>query len=255
MTNQYKTSSQLKNAAKDRLTGKFGSAVGVTLLSNAIPFGVSLFIAVLSVMTNSAAYLMTGKESAAAALSAVFFVISLVASIVMGVLQLGLNLFFLNVSCGQPYSVGNLFYGFRTQSNKALAISAVLVLLNTLCLTPYQIFYQLYMNTRQLQWMTFMMIAMGIGLLIYVPLSLSLSQSFYLMLDFPEKSTADTLKLSIQVMKGHKCRLFYIQASFLPLMILCLFSFGIGYLWLMPYIHMTFTQFFLDLMNPVKKMD
>ena len=73
------------------------------------------------------------------------------------------------------------------------------------------------------------------------------------MLDFPERSAKEALKLSLQIMRGHKGRLFYVQISFLPLMFLCLLSFGIGYLWLVPYMNMTSAVFFLDLMNPAQQ--
>ena len=50
-------------------------------------------------------------------------------------------------------------------------------------------------------------------------------------------------------MKGHKWELFCLQMSFLPLGFLCLLSFGIGNLWLVPYLNMTQTLYFLDLMQ------
>ena len=51
-------------------------------------------------------------------------------------------------------------------------------------------------------------------------------------------------------MKGKKLRLLYLEFSFLPLLLLSILSFGIGLLWLQPYMQMTYTFFFLDLMNP-----
>jgi len=54
-------------------------------------------------------------------------------------------------------------------------------------------------------------------------------------------------------MKGHKWRLFKLKLSFLPLQFICLLSFGIGNLWLNPYMRMTYTEFFLDLLNPEKQ--
>ena len=47
----------------------------------------------------------------------------------------------------------------------------------------------------------------------------------------------------------HKWELFCLQMSFLPLGFLCLLSFGIGTLWLVPYMNMTQTLYFLDLMQ------
>ena len=44
-------------------------------------------------------------------------------------------------------------------------------------------------------------------------------------------------------------RLFLLELGFLPPMLLCVLSLGIGFLWLEPYMQMTYTYFFLDLMN------
>lgn len=255
MSARYQTSSQLKNAAKDKLTGKYGSAVLVTFLSSLISFAVSFLVSNIASMTETAVYAMTQQTAAVTVLSVVFFLLSLVISIVLGVFELGLSLFFLNAACGQPFSAADLFYGFQRQSNKALGVSAVFTLLNTVCLTPSQLFLELFLNTQNSAWSTGALISLGIGLTIYIPLSLSLSQTFYLMLDFPDRSARDSLKLSIRLMKGHKRRLFYIQMSFLPLILLCLLSFGIGFLWLMPYMYMTSTAFFLDLMSSPEKTE
>ena len=55
--------------------------------------------------------------------------------------------------------------------------------------------------------------------------------------------------MSRRIMKGHRARLFYIQVSFLPLALLCMFTMGIGLLWLYPYMNSTLTHFYLDLMD------
>ena len=248
MTKQYKTSSELKNAAKDSLTGKYGSSILIIFLSGLISFAAAFFISQLSVMTELSIYGISGQSNISV-VSVIFFLISLVTSIVLGLLELGVNLFFLNIACGQTASISNLFYGFRTQSNKALAVSAAIVLLNNVCLTPYQEFMIQYLNTLQEKWLAAMLVSAVIGMIIYVPLSLSLSQSFYLLLDFPDRKARDILKLSMRLMKGQKRRLFYIQASFIPLMLLCVLTLGIGFLWLYPYMQMTYTHFFLDLMR------
>ena len=71
-------------------------------------------------------------------------------------------------------------------------------------------------------------------------------QAYYLLLDFPQYNAMELMKLSFRIMKGHKWELFCLQMSFLPLGFLCLLSFGIGSLWLVPYMNMTQTLYFLD---------
>ena len=79
--------------------------------------------------------------------------------------------------------------------------------------------------------------------------TLLFSQIYYLMFDFPEYSESQLFKMSMQLIKGHKARLFYIELSFLPLMILCVMSCGIGFLWLLPYMEATYANFYLDLIR------
>ena len=50
-------------------------------------------------------------------------------------------------------------------------------------------------------------------------------------------------------MRGHKRRLFLLQLSFFPLMLLSLLSLGIGNLWLRPYMDVAYAFFFLNLMR------
>lgn len=135
---------------------------------------------------------------------------------------------------------------------KSLGISAVLILLNTACTLPFDICYFLLRSGKGFDAITMAILCivlMVIGMCIYIPLSLGLSQAYYLLLDFPQYSAMELMKLSFRIMKGHKWELFCLQMSFLPLGFLCLLSFGIGTLWLVPYMNMTQTLYFLDLMQ------
>lgn len=249
---QYKKPYELKNLAKDKLQGKYGAAVLILFLYSVITNGVSLFISMLANMTSATAYALTGSQSTVTVLTIVFELIDLAVVIVLGILQAGITLFFLNIACDQPYATTNLFYGFKKDSGKVLALSAAVGLCNVVCLYPSQYCLSAYLNSRDTQMLYIAFILMIIGFCVYVPISLGLSQVFYLMLDYPDRTVKDTLALTFQVMKGNKGRLFYLQLSFIPMMILCICSFGIGFLWLNPYMQMTYTYFFLDIMKPAE---
>lgn len=62
-------------------------------------------------------------------------------------------------------------------------------------------------------------------------------------LDHPQMKARESLKISRQIMKGNKGRLFYIYLSFIGLQILCLLSLGIGSLWVYPYQSQTLVIF------------
>ncbi|MDE7249064.1 MAG: DUF975 family protein, partial [Lachnospiraceae bacterium] len=90
------------------------------------------------------------------------------------------------------------------------------------------------------------------GRFIQIFVNLLLSQIYYLMLDFPEYSGSELLRLAPKLIKGHKARLLYIMVSFFPLILLCVLSCGIGYLWVYPYIQTTYANFYLDLVQKRK---
>ena len=250
---QYKKNYELKNVAKDRLEGKYKGAILILLLSNVIAWIARLVINSIAASTATSVYAMSGSASAAQAVTILFDVVLLAANILLGVMSAGIALYFLNIACGQQPFTKDLFYGFQNDSKKALVISAAVTLCNTVCLGPGQYLSQNFLNTRDGKWVLPALLAMAIGLCIYIPISLGIAMSFFLMLDFPGKSGKETLQLCWRLMKGNRKRLFLLELSFLPLMLLCILSFGIGFLWLEPYMQMTYAYFFLDLMNPVEK--
>ena len=68
----------------------------------------------------------------------------------------------------------------------------------------------------------------------------------YLLVDCPELSALQCIKLSNQMMKGHKFDLFYLYLSFLGWILLTILTLGIGMLWLIPYMQTSTAAFYLD---------
>lgn len=247
---QYKKNYELKNTAKDRLEGRYGGAILILFLSAVVSWVARLFINSVANSTMRSVYDMTGSAGAVQAVTVFFDVVFLAANILLGVMNAGIALYFLNIACGQQPFVRDLFYGFQNDSKKALLISAAMVLCNTVFLGPGQYFTDKFRTTMDLKWLLPALIALVVGLFAYVPVSLGIAFSFFLMLDFPDRSGKEALQQSWRLMKGNRMRLFLLELGFLPLMFLCILSLGIGFLWLEPYMQMTYTYFFLDLMNP-----
>ena len=130
---QYKKNFEIKNMAKDKMESKYGGAILITFLSTLISGMVRLSINSVCGSTMNTVYAMTGSDGAAAAVSFVFDALLLGAGILLGVMNAGIALYFLNLACGQPASLRDLFYGFRTDSKKFLVISAAMVLCQTVC--------------------------------------------------------------------------------------------------------------------------
>ena len=237
--NRYKSCAELKNLAKIKLEGHYWLAISAILTVYIVDY----------LATTLITGLVPGVDIASMILS---FLLSAVVSILLGVLNTGLAYFFLSLACGKPCISSTVFYGFFTQPEKSVKVSLVHSLLNLVCLTPFQVFSMLLIQTKDTTYLVLMLIAMVVGLLIYVPGSLLISQTYFIIVDFPNYTAKEVLRNSCKIMKPHLWKLFYLELSFLPLMLLCILTCGIGLIWLLPYMQMTYACFYLDIMNPEK---
>ncbi len=69
----------------------------------------------------------------------------------------------------------------------------------------------------------------------------------YLLRDYPELTATEALRTSREMMRGHKWDLFVLDLTFIGWGILCLFTAGIGLLWLQPYVSAAHAHFYEDL--------
>ena len=257
--NHYKTFSDIKDKAKEYLTGRFNSAAMANMLPSLFTSSVTFSITML--FTNITAIILMMQSGNSAVNSSHMATYTVISSIlmylasqsvgaIMGVFNTGIALYYLNISCGRKATISHLFYGFKHIFKRSLTVSAVSTLINTLCLLPYNVFLILYQTDSSTKWLICTGVSLILGALIYLPFALSLSQSHFLLLDFPKYSGSEVIRLSMRIMKGKKLQLFLLQLSFLPLHILGLLSFGIGSLWVTPYTNMTMALYFLDIMSP-----
>lgn len=245
----HQLSATLKDTARGKLTGKYGNSVMFTIIHSLIIFLVSFVITMPVSFIAVFVSMLTGASAIGPGYTIAIYLLTMLASVFLGVMSTGVALFFLNLACGKTASVSDLFYGFRYLFKKSLVLSAVNVLVSNIPLIPYNICYYNYEATFSPEWGTWTLITYVIGTVIYIPISMALSQCFYLLLDFPNYSAKQLLSLSIRLMKGHKWEYFYIQMSFFSLLTLSLLSLGIGNLWLTPYINLTCALYFLHLMK------
>jgi len=83
------------------------------------------------------------------------------------------------------------------------------------------------------------------SLLFFIPgivKSFAYSQMFYILSEYKNVSVTKAMKISMIITKGHKGELFVMGLSFLGWMILGLFTLCIGYLWLVPYMEMSYVN-------------
>lgn len=72
--------------------------------------------------------------------------------------------------------------------------------------------------------------------------SIAYSQIYYLITEYPNLSVTKAMKISILITNGHKADLFVMYLSFLGWCILAAIPAGIGFIFLTPYMEMTFVN-------------
>lgn len=249
--NHYLSSASLKTLAKGQLLGKYGTVTGAMILMQLCTLPLSMAVSFLIGTDTVVGVLMY---------SIAYFLIQLF----MGFFLAGQAFIYLKAACGQKPEISDLFHCFKGDTSRVLHLQAVLSGVSILCSLPAMI-VGVFTNQSLTLFGTdavsagmlpvnpalflIYVIFYLAGTIISIYVSLMLSQVFYLMLDFPEYTASQLLKMSIRLMKGSKGRLFYIQLSFLPLILLSFLSCGIALLWIYPYMQATYANFYLDLIK------
>lgn len=230
-----KTSAQLKQAARGIMMGKYRNAISILLASDLIVSTLSLFT---TTNTNSYTGILIGIL--------INFIIVLFGTI----LTVGQCSFYLNIACNGPYQFSDLFTGFKVHPDKTIITQLIIQVLTTLPMIPGigLMFYSFRAyNIIVVFLLGCFLLILGTGISWWI--SLRYSQVYYLLLDFPDYSAKELLKMSRKLMKGNAGRLLYLQVSFIPMTLAGLLSFGIGLLFVLPYQNMTYTLFYLDLIQ------
>ncbi|MCI7378725.1 MAG: DUF975 family protein [Bacteroidales bacterium] len=68
----------------------------------------------------------------------------------------------------------------------------------------------------------------------------------YIIMDEPELTAKQAIARSCEIMQGRRWKLFCLYLSFIGWGILCLLTFGIGFLWLVPYMNASIAAFYED---------
>lgn len=182
------------------------------------------------VLMADARHSLSGNWGVAVLFSFMYFLISgilqvipilgpLALFLIYGPLSLGIAIFALNMSNERDYNVSNLFDGFNNFGN---ALGAYFL-----------------MTIFILLWTMLFIIPGLIAMLAY-------SQTYFIMAENPRMNAYDAIKLSRKMMSGNKTKFFFLSLRFIGWLILCLLTFGIGFLWLFPYMEVSFANFYKD---------
>lgn len=219
-------SSELKKQAKNQLKGRWGSAIGGFFIAVFFfPFIIDIII-----------FFINGSLS----INIIKYSISIIIQLILIVGTLKFSLHYADPEKA-PF-LDDIFSGFKIPL-KAVSVYIIMIF----CIT------------------------IGFILLIVpgIIISLAFSQSLYILIDNNNKSAIECIKESINMMKGNKKDFLLLSLSFLgwialmivPIFFLALFPLPIyvgilyllilftGLLWIIPYMNVTFANFYLKVSN------
>lgn len=269
---QYKSNQELKYLARMQTGQHMGLLIGTVILNFIISFAAVNLVSSLVSTDTTVGYIIN-------------YILVLIVQIVASVLNVGVDLIFLKSACGMPSSIGDLFYGYKQNFVRALEIGTVITIIQSICMIPVDwaslqlidvmdsipLFNEFngssvnavasssmggYIDSRELleaynilanammKYYTIMLICTVVSVILTLPFF----PAYYMLLDFPDWSASMILKRSFEVMNGNKWRLLKLYLSFIPLYLLCIVTCGLALIWVIPYMDMTVTNFYLDLM-------
>lgn len=205
--------SELRAQAREQLDGKWGTFVLMTFL-----------MCVIQVLMQIPSYIgslleVLSPENAMASLS--FSNISNILSLLALPLGWGLTVSLLRNHREESVDLENLFDGFRGGRYTRVFCAMFLV------------------NLFTFLW-TLLLIIPGIMK------AFSYALTPYILLDEPELTAKQAITRSCEIMQGRRWKLFCLYLNFIGWGILSLLTFGIGILWLVPYMNASFAAFYED---------
>jgi|TARA_B110000208_G_scaffold17123_1_gene20510 uncharacterized membrane protein len=139
---------------------------------------------------------------------------------IAGPMLVGISMFSLSLSRGENARLEQIFEGFKNYGTVLGAYLLMVVLI--------------------LLWMLLLIIPGIIAAIAY-------SQTFYILAEDDAISSMDALKKSKEMMDGYKWKYFCLGLRFIGWALLCILTLGIGFLWLSPYIQISYAKFYEDI--------
>lgn len=230
----------LKDQALASLRGKWGSFVGLTFI----------YLLLYSIATFFVMYGAIFEGSSFTGLASAFSFIGSILMVLFIPIGYGYIVAYLHASRQDlPADIGDLFYGYSNgQLRRVLGTYILMVLVVMAAAIPYVVFLVIMTMHGQLEEHNgfFMFLSLLLMIPVYV-VALAYAMFPFILRDNPELSAREILTKSRMMMQGHKGELFILLLSFIGWGVLAMFTFCIGYLWLAPYICMTYTKYYEQL--------
>lgn len=232
------TSSQLKANARGHLAGRYALPIIAYMLARMIINIPSLLI---SYTVNPATLSGSLMNNA----------VSLILTVIMTIFMVGQNHICLQYArSNERLPMAEMWYGFKGRADEIIIAYFLIFIRYVAYGIPFILMFVLFTMQPANSMMILLLICSIIFMAVmYIKVELDYALVYFLIVDNPKERPKQLLIRSKQLMQGNRGRLFYIQLSFIGMYLLGLLSFGFAMFWIYPYVRMTMTEFYLDLIQ------
>ena len=231
-----RSNGELKGMARNMLLGRYQVPMLAMLLATLIP---SMILLPFNYVCSD-----RGTIPMQAVL---YYLASFIITMIELLLNCGVNRIHLLIARGQQAQVSDMFWVIKNRPDRILIGGFLFTLITWIPLIPSFVFDLMAPDT--LSTASYLIISELLtiaGIIIGFLFTLPFYLIFWIYVDDPDVDTREALQRSIALMRGAKWHLCLMELSFFGWMILGALSFGIGFLWILPYMNQTFTNFYLE---------
>ncbi len=231
--------SKVKAKARKSLSGKY-----------ATPVVAVLFYLILQIMCFATAILI--KEPP----MAMFLSLIITSLFYMGLLQIMIKIARnKKTSFNELFQRTDAFFRCAAITIVFLAINVIFALLEYTAVNSLFVFitYQTDLNIALSSFMIVVGLVLSVAIAVFwITLVLCLSQSYLILYDHEDMPLGDIFRLSMDMMDGHKIDYILLCLTFIGWFILGVFTLGIIWLWIIPYMNVSMVNFYDKIKKDVK---
>ena len=172
----------------------------------------------------------------------------------LGLFVAGRIRYFTLLSEEKEASILSLFSAFRKGPDRVLKASLILQGIPFLCTLPgfvYSVFVPISLeytpdNAKNAA-IALSMVA--VGTVASYLISIPFMPLYYILGDYVNMPLSKAVRMSFWLMKGNYFRYIGLCISLLPFFVLGFISFGVGFIWISPFIQSSYAHFYLDLIS------
>lgn len=233
---------ELKRIARGNLQGNFAELIRAFVFCNLI----------VSLVETPFSSMMT--ETLLSTQNMIYLAAMALITIASVVLTVGQYCLHLSVARDGKVQLSHFIYPIKYDANRLIIAEAILFVIRLIGLAPAIgafVIINFYNDTAMY------LVALGLCILaciLTILIEVTFGLTYFALIDSEELSVIEALKTALKLIKTHKGRYFYMQLSFIGMYLLVLLTFGIGLLWVQPYIMQTTTVFYLDVTGELNEI-